>query len=191
MSDSGHSEVTQLLQALRAGDEEARLRLFQLVYVQLDRIAAALMRGERVGHTFQTTDLVHEAFLRLFSSPSLDTLQNRSDFYATAARAMRHILVEHARKRNAAKRAGTYHHVPFDDVLDYFEKQHASVLDLDGALEELATLHERQAQVVVLRFFGNLSVAEVAEYLHISVATVETDYRMARVFLRRRLTEAK
>jgi RNA polymerase sigma factor (TIGR02999 family) len=100
---------------------------------------------------------------------------------------MRQILVDHARKRNAAKRAGGYRRVPLDEVLDHFEGQHANVLDLDGALDELAGLHERQSQVVMLRFFGGLTMAQVAQQLNVSVATVENDFRMARACLRRHL----
>jgi len=149
------------------------------------------MSQERSDHTLQTTDLVHEAFLRLVGSDSLHAAQNRTSFFAIASRAMRQILVDHARKRNAAKRAAGYRRVPLDDVLDHFEQQHANVLDLDGPLDELAALHERQSQVVMLRFFSGLTIEQVAEQLTVSEATVENDFRMARLFLRRRLAEAR
>jgi RNA polymerase sigma factor (TIGR02999 family) len=189
MADTATGEVTLLLEDIRAGRSDARLRLFQLVYKQLNGVATGLMRGERVGHTLQTADLVHEAFLRLVASESLDAARNHVSFFAVASRAMRQILVDHARKRNAAKRAGGHRRVPLDEVLDHFEGQHANVLDLDGALDELAGLHERQSQVVLLRFFGGLTTAQVAAQLNVSVATVENDFRMARAFLRRRLAE--
>ncbi|MCI0457917.1 MAG: ECF-type sigma factor [Gemmataceae bacterium] len=189
MPDTAKGEVTLLLEDIRAGQPQASRRLFELVYTQLGGLAAALMQGERVDHSFQTTDLVHEAFLRLVASESLDAARNRASFFAIASRAMRQILVEHARKRNAAKRAGGYRRLPLDDVLDHFEKEHANVLDLDGALDELAALHERQSQIVTLRFFGGLTIDEVAEQLQVSTATVENDFRMARAFLRRRLAE--
>ena len=190
MPDTAKGEVTLLLEDIRAGQPQASLRLFQLVYTQLCGVAAGLMSAERVDHTLQTTDLVHEAFLRLVASESLDAALNHTSFFAIASRAMRQVLVEHARKRNAAKRAGPYRRVPLDDVLDHFEKQHANVLDLDGALDELAALHERQSQVVMLRFFGGLTIDEAASQLQVSTATVENDFRMARAFLRRRLAEA-
>jgi RNA polymerase sigma factor (TIGR02999 family) len=183
-------EVTLLLDSVRAGQPDARLRLFQLVYTQLSGIAAGLMSQERSDHTLQTTDLVHEAFLRLVASQSLDAAINHTSFFAIASRAMRQILVEHARKRNAAKRAGAYRRLPLDDVLDHFERQHANILDLDCALDELASLHERQSQVVMLRFFGGLTIDETASELQVSTATVENDFHMARAFLRRRLAEA-
>jgi RNA polymerase sigma factor (TIGR02999 family) len=190
MTDTPKGEVTLLLEDIRAGQAQASLRLFQLVYRQLCGVASNLMHGERVDHSFQTGDLVHEAFLRLVASESLDRASNHVSFFAIASRAMRQILVDYAHKRNAAKRAGRYRRVPLDDVLDHFERQHADVLDLDGALDALAALHERQSQVVMLRFFGGLTIDQVAEQLQVSTATVENDFRMARAFLRRRLTEA-
>jgi RNA polymerase sigma factor (TIGR02999 family) len=191
MADTDKGAVTLLLESIHAGHADARLRLFQVVYAQLCGLAAGFMHQERVEHTFQTTDLVHEAFLRLVASESLDAARNRASFFAIASRAMRQILVEHARKRNAAKRSGHYRRVPLDDVLDNFEKRHARVLDLEGALDELATLHERQSQVVMLRFYGGLTIEQVAVQLGVSEATVENDFRMARVFLRRRLAERR
>jgi RNA polymerase sigma factor (TIGR02999 family) len=174
---------------VRAGQPLATGRLFELVYAQLCGVASGLLSRERVDHTLQTTDLVHDVFLRLFDSESLRGAKNRTTFFAIASRAMRQALVDHARKRKAAKRSGGCR-VPLDDVLDCFEREHANVLDLDAALTELAALHERQSQVVTLRFFGGLTIAEVAAHLQMSEATVENDFRMARVFLRRRLAEA-
>jgi RNA polymerase sigma factor (TIGR02999 family) len=191
MPSTPKGEVTLLLELIRAGHAEARIRLFELAYTHLCGIASGFMHGERIDHSYQTADLVHEAFLRLVDSKSLDAACNRASFFAIASRAMRQILVEHAKKRNAAKRAGGYRRVPLGDVLDQFQKQHENVLDLNGALDELATLHERQSQVVTLRFFGGLTIEEVAEQLQVSTATVESDFRMARIFLRRRLAETR
>jgi RNA polymerase sigma factor (TIGR02999 family) len=189
MPDAAKGEVTLLLEDIRAGRAQASLRLFEIVYTHLCGIARDLLHGERADHTFQTSDLVHETFLRLVDSKSLAAAGNSGSFFAIASRVMRQILVDHARQREAQKRAGGYRRVPLDDVLDRFEQQHANVLDLEGPLNELAALHERQSQVVLLRFYAGLTIDQVAQSLQVSTATVENDFRMARAFLRRRLTE--
>jgi RNA polymerase sigma factor (TIGR02999 family) len=174
--------VTELLRAWGRGDEEARERLFHLLYGELRRQAGRYMRRERPGHTLQPSGLVHEAFLRLAGSPGLDW-QSRGQFFAIAARVMRQVLVDHARRRGAAKRAGW--HVTLDEgdaatvPLD--------VLDLERALEELVALDPRQARVVELRFFGGLDVDETAQLLGLSPRTVKREWQTARAWLQHRL----
>jgi RNA polymerase sigma factor (TIGR02999 family) len=189
VADDLQREVTTLLDAIRTGDAGARGKLVELVYVELRRLASGLMRRERPGHTLQPTALVHEALLRLLHPDVLGGAQNRAQFLAAAARAMRRVLVDHARGRAADKRGGGQGPVPLDEALDYFARQHLDVVAVHEALDELAGLHERQSQVVELRFFGGYTVEEVASLLQVSVSTVESDFRKATAFLRSRLAE--
>ena len=183
------AEVTTLLDEIRAGDASAKSKLVELVYQELRNLASGLMRRERAGHTLQPTALVHEACLRLLTPEMLGEARNRAHFFAAAARAMRHVLVDHARRRAADKRGGGQEPAPLDAVLDYFAKQNLDVVAVHDALTELADLHERQSQVVELRFFGGYTVEEVAEQLQVSVGTVESDFRKARAYLRSRLVK--
>jgi RNA polymerase sigma factor (TIGR02999 family) len=191
MAEATRGEVTTLLAQIQAGDGAARDRLVAAVYAELRAIAAGLMRRERAEHTLGPTALVHEALLRLLGQDFLDRAPNRACVFAAAARAMRQVLVDHARRRATARRGGGRQRVPLDAVLDLFERQVPDVLALDEALGELAALHPRQGQVVELRFFGGLSVPAVAEHLGVSVATVEGDFRKASAFLRGRLTQER
>jgi RNA polymerase sigma factor (TIGR02999 family) len=189
MSDDLHREVTTLLDAIRAGDAGAQGRLVELVYAELRRLAGDLMFRERPGHTLQPTALVHEALPRLLHPDVLGGAHNRAQLLAAAARAMRRVLVDHARRRAAGKRGGGQGQVPLDEALDYYARQRLDVLAVHEALEELAGLNERQSRVVELRFFGGYTVGEVAGLLEVSVSTVESDFRKATAFLRRRLAE--
>jgi RNA polymerase sigma factor (TIGR02999 family) len=189
MPTDQHPEVTTLLEQLRAGIPGARDQLIALVYDELRRLGGGLLRQERPGHTLQPTALVHETVLRLFRPDALASAQSRAEFLAAAARAMRQVLVDHARQRAADKRGGGRERVPLDDVLDHFAEQRLDLLAVHEALERLAGLHERQAQVVELRFFGGYTVEEIAEQLGVSVSTVEADFRKATAFLRGQLRE--
>jgi RNA polymerase sigma factor (TIGR02999 family) len=182
-------EVTTLLDQIRAGSADAQERLVELVYQELRRLAGGLLRRERAGHTLQPTALVHEALLRLLRPDALGGAYNRSQFLAAAARAMRRVLVDHARQRAADKRGGGRAPLPLDEALDYFAEQHLDLLAVHDALDRLAGLHARQAQVVELRFFGGCTVEEIAAQLQVSVSTVESDFRKAAAFLRSQLVE--
>jgi RNA polymerase sigma factor (TIGR02999 family) len=181
------TDVTALLREIRAGDRRARDRLVERVYGELRRVAAGLMRGEPADHSLQPTALVHEALASLFQAETLRRAPNRAYLFGAAARAMREILVDHARRRRAEKRGGGQRRLPLDAVLLYFEEQQVDVVGLHEALDRLAALNERQSQVVTLRFFGGFTVAEVAEQLGVSVSTVESDFRIARAWLRQQL----
>jgi RNA polymerase sigma factor (TIGR02999 family) len=183
MSGSPPSDVTAILEAIRAGNKDALNQLGELVYQELREMAAGLMHGEKGGHTLEPTALVNEAFLRLVTQGALNEARNRALFFNAAARAMRQVLVDHARQRGAAKRGGGWQRVPLDDVLDSFEAQHADVLALHEALSRLARLNERQSQVIELRYFGGNTVEQIADQLEVSVGTVELDLRKARAFL--------
>ena len=182
MAAAPPGEVTTLLAAIDAGSEEAKAKLFTLVYQELHRVAGGLMRPERPDHTLQPTALVHEAYFKLFGEQKLRA-SNRGHFFAAAANAMRQVLVDHARKRKAKKRPDGLSRVPLDDVLDWLESTQVEMLDLDEALKALERRSTRQHEVVVLRFFGGLKNKEIATYLNVSLATVEKDWQVARAWL--------
>lgn len=176
-------DVTRLIEAWRAGDEAARDRLIPIVYRQLRQRAAGHLRRERRGHTLRPTDLVHETYLRLVAQDP--AWQNREQFFAVASRMMRRILVDHARRRSAAKRGRLC--VTLTEDMARATVAEPDLLDLDAALEELSALDERQAALVDLRFFGGLRVEEAASALGVSVATAHRDWALAKAWLYRRL----
>ena len=184
-------EVTQLIQRWRSGDEAAQDDLFAAIYGDLRRLAATYMREERVGHTLPPTGLVHEAFLRLEREQSaMQLAENKRHFLTLAARAMRRILVEHARRHAAARRPSSREAKTLDELIidpDFGVDEETSldeILAVDQAMDRLRDSGERQAQVVELRYFAGLEEAEVAEVLGISRATVTRDWRVARILLR-------
>jgi RNA polymerase sigma factor (TIGR02999 family) len=176
--------VTTLLRAWSEGNEAAREQLFRVLYSELRRQAGRYMRRERRSHTLQPSGLVNEAYLRLAGSPDLD-LHDRAHFFAIAARVMRQVLVDHARRRRAAKREGV--HVTLGDA--DAAAVPLEVLDLETALQELAGLDPRQARVVELRFFGGLDVEETADALGLSARTVKREWQTARAWLQHRLLQ--
>ena len=180
--------LAETLKGIAAGDPAALERLLPVVYQELRRLAAGYLRGERAGHTLQPTALAHEAYLKLVGRPI--EWQGRHHFMALAARAMREILVDHARRRNAAKRGGGGAPVTLDTGLIAAASRPVEFEELDRALDELARLSERQARVVELRYFGGLSVEEAAEVLEVAPATVKRDWATARAWLYRELSRA-
>jgi RNA polymerase sigma-70 factor (ECF subfamily) len=191
MAGEPQERIEQLLAQIRDGDEQARQSLFALVYADLRKMAGNLMVRERSAHTLQPTALVHEAYLKLFVGKPL-SVWDRAYFFAAQARAMRQLLVEHARKRNALKRPDNRERVPLDGILDAFEStQHVAMLDLEESLQTLKGLNERHYQVVVLRFFGGLGWKEIAEYVETSVSTVEKDWQASRAWLFAELRSAR
>jgi RNA polymerase sigma-70 factor (ECF subfamily) len=177
-------QVTQLLLAWGNGDQAARDELMPLVYEELRRLAHQCMRRERQGHTLQTSALVNEAYLRLVDQKSI-SWQSRAHFLGIAARLMRQVLVDYARKRRYAKRGGDQHRVPLDDVMIISQERAADVMALDEAMNDLAKIDPRQSQIVELRFFGGLSIEETAEVLGVSPGTVMRDWTLAKAWLRR------
>ena len=186
-------EITRLLRAWGRGDSAALDRLTPLVYEQLHRMARRYMRNERPGHTLQTTALVNEAFLRLVDTRDLDWT-DRAHFFAVCARVMRRILVDAARSRAAIKRGGQADRVEHASATDLDQlptsgaEMSAQVCALDDALNELARIDPRRAQVIELRFFGGLTVEETGQVLEISPQTVMRDWRLARAWLARELS---
>jgi RNA polymerase sigma factor (TIGR02999 family) len=187
MGTDRRDNLTALLDAIRDGREGAADRLVTAIYAELRRLAGGLMRHERPGHTLQPSALVHEALLRLLGGDALAELPDRRHLFAAASRAMRQVLVDHARRRRTSKREGGRARVPLDEALAGLAEQHFDVLALHEALDRLAGEHPRPAQVVDLRFFGGLTVPEVAELLAVSNTTVEADWRFARAWLRGQL----
>jgi RNA polymerase sigma factor (TIGR02999 family) len=179
--------VTELLRSWGDGDSAALRHLVPLVYADLRQIAARHMRRERHGHTLDVTGLVHEAFLRL-AGQRATSWENRHQFFSVAARLMRRVLVDHARRRQAIKRGAAPAVVSLDDEGAFPEPSAWGLTALDDALADLATFDPRKSQVVELRFFGGLSVEETAEVLALSPATVKREWTFARAWLHRALT---
>ena len=182
MRPSPSQPVTELLARWSRGDASAREALIPLVYDELRRIARRSLSSQSPGHTLQPTALVHEAYLRLARQDSVDW-QDRAHFFAMAARMMRQILVDHARKHVAAKRGSNAVCVTVDDVPAASSTPNLDVLALDHALERLAALDPRQCRIVELRFFGGLSIEEAAEVEKISPATTKREWATARLWL--------
>jgi RNA polymerase sigma factor (TIGR02999 family) len=183
----GRSEITRILQAAKAGDASAVNKLMPLVYDELRSLAGRFMSRERPGHTLQPTELVNEAFLRLVDHTRVDW-QGRTHFFAVGARVMRRILVDHARSKLRKKRGERPQRVELTEKLTLTTDSLEDVLALDEALEKLNKVDPRQARIVELRFFGGLTVSEVAEVLNVSKRTVEGEWTMVRAWLRRELS---
>lgn len=181
-------EMTTILRRARAGDHRAKGEVLALVYDELRLVAARLMRRERAGHSLAPTEVVHEAVIRLLGDGVFEEAADRSYLFASAARAMREVLIDHARRRAAGRRGGGRHRVPLDAVVDYFQTEGLDIFGVHEALDRLAQLNGRQAQVMTLRYFGGLTVAEVAAALGVSSVTVERDWRVARAWLVGQLT---
>jgi RNA polymerase sigma factor (TIGR02999 family) len=184
LSDSAdpRSAITVCLRQWRDGDAVAKDRLFQLVYEQLRHMAHQALRRERDDHTLATTDLVHEAYIRLVDQSDVQW-QDSSHFFAVASRAMRRILVDYARKRGAAKRGSTPRRVPLMEETLSLDEQADTLIALDEALTRLHSLDERLAQVVEYRFFGGLTEEQTAQVLSITARTVRRDWVKARGWL--------
>ncbi len=181
-------EVTKLLRAWSAGDAAALEKLLPLVYDELRRRAGAYLRNERPGHTLQPTALVHEAYLKLVGGDAIDW-KDRAHFFGVAARAMRQVLVDHARARNTAKRGEGQVRVELDAAGTVAASSRSlDLLDLDRALSRLAALDERQSRLVELRLFAGLTIEESAEVLQVSHATVSRDWKHAEAWLQREMT---
>jgi RNA polymerase sigma factor (TIGR02999 family) len=189
-SASSH-EITRLLQAWGSGDESALDRLMPLVYNELRRLAHRYMAAEQPGHTLQTTAVVHEVYLRLVDVDNVGW-QNRAHFYAICARLMRRILIDFARSRNYQKRGGQIPHIELEEAATVSAVVGSEILAVDEALKQLAKLDQRKSEVVELRFFGGLTVEEVAAALKVSPETVLRDWKLAKAWLLRELShEAK
>ncbi|MCB0720597.1 MAG: sigma-70 family RNA polymerase sigma factor [Bacteroidetes bacterium] len=182
-------DVTRLLERWREGDSDAAENLMPLVYDELRRLAHARLWGERADHTLSTTALVHEVYLNLADAKRIDW-NNRTHFFAVAARVMRNVLIDYARSRNRVKRGGEYNRVTLDEALVVSEERYDDLLALDDALTRLEAFDERSCRIVEARYFGGLSIAETADALGVSPATVKRDWTTAKAWLKRELTDA-
>ena len=179
--DPRPGEVTRLLKAMHDGDSGAAENLLPLVYAELHRIASAYMRRERTDHTLQATALINEAYLRLVGENIEWT--NRAHFIGLSAHVMRRVLVDYARQHNAERRAGGLKRIEMDDNLAISPERLDEVLFLDEAMAKLAASNPRQARVVELRYFGGLSIEQIAEILNVAPRSVKRDWALARIFL--------
>ncbi|MEO8650431.1 MAG: sigma-70 family RNA polymerase sigma factor [Acidobacteriota bacterium] len=184
------SHITVLLDDSTKGDEQALDQLMPLVYDELRRMARGLLRRQPSHHTLQTSELIHEAYLKLAKGYQ-QNWQNRAHFFGVAAKAMRHILVDYARSKQRQKRGGVQERVSLEDDIAVSRDQTRELVDLDEVLKALEVLDERKGRVVELRFFGGLTNEEIAEVLKISVETVKRDWRFARTWLLRELEVMK
>jgi RNA polymerase sigma factor (TIGR02999 family) len=187
MKSSRSSRVTESLEKFEPGDRKATEKLFVDVYAELRAIAAGYLRRERKDHTLRPTALVHEAYLKLVDQTRVGW-RSQAHFLAIAAQAMRRILVDHARKHAATKRGGHRRRIALDDNLAGESDRDEDVLELEAALTKLTKLDQRQAHMVELRFFGGLSIDEVARVTGISKRSVEREWTMVRAWLRRELS---
>lgn len=190
MSAPTSQHIVDLLHAVRHGSREAVDELLPAVYAELRRLAMCYLSKERSDHTLQPTALVHEAYLRLVGQRSVGW-EDRTQFFAAAATVMRRVLVDHARARNATKRGGGRRRTALDDVVTCFEERACDLVALNEALERLAAMDERKAQVVELRFFGGLSVAEAAGFIGIPRRTAEREWTLAKAWLRGELSRSQ
>lgn len=184
MNDQSSGQVTHLLKQWQEGNGAALEALMPLIYSELKRLAASYLRRERPDHTLQSAALVNEAYLRLIDQTQV-SWQNKAHFFGIAAQMMRRILVDHARGHNAAKRGAGMPVLALDEAVAQAQKQSIEVLGLDEALEKLEKLDPQQRKIIELRFFGGLSIEDVANVLGISPATVKRDWAAARAWLYR------
>ena len=187
MGNSLGSEITEILRAWRAGNEQALDKLTPEIYRELKRAARHCMRNERAGHTLQTTALINELYLRLPDLQEIDW-QGRAHFFAICARQMRRILIDLARSRRSHKRGSGSFMVSLDDTPDVPADTRQDLVAVDDALKELAKVDPRKSQVVELRFFGGLGVEETAKLLKVSPDTVARDWRLAKAWLLREMS---
>jgi RNA polymerase sigma factor (TIGR02999 family) len=180
------NEVTHLLFKWSQGNNEALDQLMPIVYQELHQIALSYLRRERPDHTLQPTALINEAYMRLIDQ-SLPQWQSRTHFFGVAARLMRQILVEHARRHHAAKRGGQDQKISLEETVQFSKERSAEMVSLDDALTALAAFDERKARVIELRYFGGLSIEETAEVIGVSMPTIGREQRLAEAWLEREL----
>jgi len=186
MLDDASHQISLLLIDWSKGDEYALEQLMPLVYDELRVMARQYIRRQPSGHTFQTTDLIHEAYLKL-SGKNEQNWQSRDHFFGVAAKAMRHILVDHARSKNSQKRGGWQDRVTLSDNLRATKQTPEQIVALDEALNRLATLDDRKVRVVEMKFFAGLNIGEIAGVLKVSPETVKRDWSFAQTWLLREL----
>ncbi len=182
-------QITEMLRELSDGKQSALNALLPFVYDELRRQAARFLRRERIGHTLQTTALIHETYLKLIDQQEVNW-QNRAHFFGIAAQAMRRILIDHAKARHREKRGGAGENLPLEEAAFVVSgEKSVDLIALDDALIRLEDFAPRQANIIELRYFGGLSVEETAEVLHISPTTVKSDWKTAKAWLYQQITK--
>jgi RNA polymerase sigma factor (TIGR02999 family) len=187
MEAAARDEATGLVGRLAAGDQRAADDLFPLVYAELHALAEGVMKDRRAGHTLQPTALVSEAYLRLVAAPPQSGWNGRLHFLGVAAKAMRSVLIDHARRKSALRRGGSAERLQLEGLLEAFEERSSDLVALDAALEKLAAQDSELGRLVELRFFGGLTMEDVAAALGTSVPTATRRWRVARMWLQREL----
>jgi len=190
MEELGQEQITQLLGELDSGDRSAAAALLPLVYEELRALAAVHFKAERADHTLQPTVLVHDAYMKIVDEPTLK-IRSRGQLFALASKLMRRLLIDHARARLKQKRGEGWGRVSLSELDTGTPDKLVDVLDLEDARQKLSEISERQADLVELRFYGGLSMDEAAESLDISAATAARDWRLAKAWLARELSENK
>jgi RNA polymerase sigma-70 factor (ECF subfamily) len=188
MVDDDSHQITLLLIDWSEGDENALERLMPLVYDELRQMARNYMRRQPSGHTFQTTELIHEAYLKIVRGEE-KRWQNRAHFFGVAAKAMRHILVDYAKSKRRNKRGGWQDRITFVEEMAVSSRRSEEIVALDDALNQLAVLDERKVRVVEMKFFGGLTAEEIAAVLKVSPETIKRDWNFARTWLQRELVK--
>jgi RNA polymerase sigma factor (TIGR02999 family) len=188
MTTPSPHEVTQLLQEWRGGDKAALEKLTPLVYDELRRLANRYLRDEREGHTLQGTALVHEAYLKLVGYRNLEW-QSRAHFFGVAARIMRQILIDYARKHRTGKRGSGKQNLPLEEAVVFSSERAETLVELDDALEQLAAVDPLKGRIIELRYFGGLGIEEIGEVTGNSVSTVRRHMRMAEAWLHREMSK--
>ncbi|NIT60400.1 MAG: sigma-70 family RNA polymerase sigma factor [Aliifodinibius sp.] len=189
MTKNDKSNITQLLFRANSGDQEAFDRLFPLVYNQLRDIARHQLAREHSGHTLQKTELVHEVYLKLVDQTQIDW-KNRAHFYAIATKAIRQILVDYARKKKAEKRGGDQKRITFEEEKIDLQQHAEDLIMLNDLIEKMANLDKRRSRVAEMRFFGGMTIREIAEILDVSTRTIDRDWLKARTWLQNELKKA-
>jgi RNA polymerase sigma factor (TIGR02999 family) len=187
MLNATSQQISRLLFDWSSGNHFALEELFPLVYDELRQIARRYMRRQRLGHTFQTTELIHEAYLKIARQDDINW-QNRAHFFGVAAQAMRHILVDYARSKQSQKRGGIHQQITLDETALISKDNSGELVSLNETLEKLGKLDERKFRVVGMKFFGGLSIEEIAEVLKISPKTLKRDWQFSRTWLLRELS---
>jgi RNA polymerase sigma-70 factor (ECF subfamily) len=188
MEHTDSQQITKLLVEWGNGNQRALENLMPLVYDELRRMARSFMRRQSAGHTFQTTELIHEAYLKIARGDE-QNWQNRAHFFGVAAQAMRHILVDYARAKHSRKRGGWQEKVTLDETFAVSSGHSAEMIRLDDAMKQLAALDTRKCRVVELKYFGGLTNEEIGAVLQISPETVKRDWRFSRTWLLRELSD--
>lgn len=190
MVDDGSHQITLLLIDWSKGDQYALEQLMPLVYEELRRMARSYMSRQPSGHTFQTTELIHEAYLKIAGGGE-KRWQNRAHFFGVAAKAMRHILVDYAKSKSRSKRGGWQDRITFVEDIAVSRERSEEIIALDDALDQLAVLDERKVRVVEMKFFGGLTAEEIAEVLKVSPETIKRDWSFSKTWLQRELTKTE